>query len=87
MSDTFAQSRASLRSMLGVSSPGQDPEWRPQSKVMRAVLNPQNRAVVLAAASIATLIFPRLARAGALYPLVSKVARAGRHISKMRFRR
>lgn len=89
MKDAFAESRASLRSLLGVSGtePGATVEWAPRSRVMRAVLNPANRPVLLAVATLATLVFPRLSRAGAIYPLVSRVAKAGRQLAKMRIRR
>lgn len=89
MNDSFAQSRAELRTLLGMdaASPGAAAEWRPRSRLLRAALNPDNRAVFLAVAAVASLAFPRLARTGALYPLVSKIAQAGRHLSKMRLRR
>ena len=87
MNHSFAESRASLRAILGVSQgDGANPEW-PRSKIMRVVLNPENRPVFLAVVTLATLAFPRLKRAGALYPLAARVAKAGRHISKLRFRR
>lgn len=87
MNDTFAQSRAALRTLLGVTTVDQGGESWPRSKVMRAVMNPDNRAAVMAIAAVASLVFPRITRVGALYPLVAKVAKAGRHVSRLRFRR
>jgi hypothetical protein len=88
MNDSFAESRASLRAALGVAnSDGSSSEWMPRSKIMRLVLNPDNRPVFLAAVTLATLAFPRLKSAGLLYPLAARVAKAGRHISKLRFHR
>ena len=88
MNDRFAESRASLRAALGVANPdGSSSEWMPRSKIMRLVLNPDNRPVFLAVVTLASLAFPRLTRAGMLYPLAAKVAKAGRHITKLRFHR
>jgi hypothetical protein len=89
MNDSFAESRASLRAFLGVpgDTAGNGARWMPRSNIMRAVMNPRNRPVFLAAVTIATLVFPRLTRAGMFYPLVSKVAIAGRHLLKMRLSR
>ena len=88
MNYSFAESRESLRALLGVSQGGgASPDWMPRSRIMRAVLNPDNRPVFLAVVTLATLAFPRLKRAGVLYPLAARVAKAGRHISKLRFHR
>lgn len=88
MNDSFAESRASLRTLLGVpSADGASADWMPRSKIMRLVLNADNRPVFLAVMTLATLAFPRMRRVGLLYPLVAGVAKAGRHVSKLRFRR
>ncbi len=65
MNHSFAESRASLRAMLGVSQAkgSASPGWMPRSKIMRDVLNPATRPVILAVVNLATLAFPRLKRA------------------------
>ncbi len=86
MNDSFADSRASLRSLMGISRPAQgDLEpWTPRSKLMRLAMRPESRAIFLAAATLATLAFPRIARARAVVPLVS---RAGSYLLNLRIRR
>ena len=88
MNDDFAESRAALRSLLETHAAAPfGGGWTPRSAVMRAVVNPENRAVILAVATLATLAFPQVSRARALYPLMSKIAKVGRHFTKMRFHR
>jgi hypothetical protein len=88
MNDSFAESRAALRSLLEThAAASSGTPWTPRSAIMRAVVNPENRAAILAVATLATLAFPQVSRARALYPLMSKFAKVGRHFTKMRFRR
>jgi|SoimicMinimDraft_17_1059745.scaffolds.fasta_scaffold35399_2 hypothetical protein len=88
MNDAFSESRTELRSMLGITGSARRANglWVPRSKLMRMALNPDNRAYFLAAAALATLVFPRISRAGALLPLIGKVATAGRHLANLRSR-
>lgn len=89
MSDAFSESRSELRSMLGIASPSRrgNEIWVPRSKLMRMAVDPDNRAYFLAAAALASLVFPRISRAGALLPLMGKVATAGRHLVNLGLRR
>jgi hypothetical protein len=89
MNDAFSESRAELRSMLGISATSRrgNEIWVPRSKLMRMAVDPDNRAYLLAAAALASLVFPRISRAGALFPLIRKVATAGRHLVNLRLHR
>jgi hypothetical protein len=51
---------------------------------MRLAMKPESRAIFLATTTLATLAFPRIARARAVIPLVS---RAGRYLLNLRIRR
>ena len=88
MNDAFSESRTELRSMLGLSAPRRgNGSWVPRSKLMRMALDPDNRAYFLAAAALASMVFPRISRAGALLPLLGKVTTAGRHLVNLGLRR
>jgi uncharacterized membrane protein YqjE len=68
------------------ATPAESAPWAPRSRIMRAVMNPDYRPAFMAAAALASLAFPQLPRAQLLRPLVSRIASAVRHLSKMRLR-
>jgi hypothetical protein len=73
MNDPFAQSRAQLRNLLMGPDFGDD--TFPRSGLMRSLLNPRNRAMLVTAASLTAVLFPRIRRLGMIGQLARRLAK------------
>jgi hypothetical protein len=62
----------------------EDRDVFPRSKLMRAIVNPDNRPLWIAGAAALAVLFPKLVRLEAAAALLSKYRQISRHMTQLR---